>query len=661
MNKHCGEPAAENVEQEKPNITTEYDVDDFAIIAMYVEVRSYEKVARMFDCDSNFVKQVCLRNKVDLEEILLPDDTIYGIEMCDSDGNVLEEFDTQYDAAKWLAEQHVKHDCCGGCECSYHDEAISRYALQIRETLASEDDSREVCGYRWREAKGKRKAARNVEKYDVTRDEIVECKSITELRKMLHYRSSENICHFYEYCKQHDIPYYRVTKLYKLLKRNAVNNRRNIYPETMQYIIHSTRQYACEKCGNLGKWNNKNLKLQIHHRDGNHHNNTLSNLMIVCPNCHAFIEHRGMRDSGMPNYISILMQKFERKCGCCEIREIDGLPAPIECHHKNGDRQDNTETNLVLLCPNCHSQTENYANKDGFTQKTYDESQLLAALMQSETINEALSRINVSPSRSHYRRAREIASKHNIILIKGNRRGNRINGKTQAKPRTCPKCGNIIKGRNAKQCQKCFKRERLKNIPDKSIIKQLIRTYSFEEIGRMYNVSSNAVKKWCKIYNLPHRKSDINKMSSSEWDVMDTYESAPQERVRYDTVELAKKFAELRSYKATAAYFGCCVKTVKNACQQHQLLLQPLTLKQNTPVIAIDKTDPDSMTIFDTRKQAAAWLAKFQKAKNMQVAEAKIRDVIDYKTRKTAYGYYWREATEEEIKNSSILYIEEPS
>jgi hypothetical protein len=29
------------------------------------------------------------------------------------------------------------------------------------------------------------------------------------------------------------------------------------------------------------------LPLELHHKDGNHYNNELSNLEILCPNCHA--------------------------------------------------------------------------------------------------------------------------------------------------------------------------------------------------------------------------------------------------------------------------------------------------------------------------------------------------------------------------------------
>ena len=53
--------------------------------------------------------------------------------------------------------------------------------------------------------------------------------------------------------------------------------------------------------------------------------------------------------------------------------------------------------------------------------------------------------------------------------------------------------------------------------PCREDLKGLIRNKSFSEIGRLYNVSDNAIRKWCKRYNLPTRKMDINAISDEDW------------------------------------------------------------------------------------------------------------------------------------------------
>ena len=40
-------------------------------------------------------------------------------------------------------------------------------------------------------------------------------------------------------------------------------------------------------------------------------------------------------------------------------------------------------------------------------------------------------------------------------------------------------------------------------------LKLLVKNKSFVEIGRMFGVSDNAIRKWCKSYKIPYRKKDI--------------------------------------------------------------------------------------------------------------------------------------------------------
>lgn len=53
----------------------------------------------------------------------------------------------------------------------------------------------------------------------------------------------------------------------------------------------------------------------------------------------------------------------ENKCECCGLTEWNGKPISIQLHHLNGINNDNRLCNLQLLCPNCHSQTDNFGIK----------------------------------------------------------------------------------------------------------------------------------------------------------------------------------------------------------------------------------------------------------------------------------------------------------
>jgi len=56
----------------------------------------------------------------------------------------------------------------------------------------------------------------------------------------------------------------------------------------------------------------------------------------------------------------------EKKEGCyeCSITEWNGKPIVLELEHINGNSDDNSEENVSLLCPNCHSQTDTYKGKN---------------------------------------------------------------------------------------------------------------------------------------------------------------------------------------------------------------------------------------------------------------------------------------------------------
>ena len=53
----------------------------------------------------------------------------------------------------------------------------------------------------------------------------------------------------------------------------------------------------------------------------------------------------------------------EARCEYCGLTEWQGRPIRLEVHHINANHKDNRLENLQILCPNCHSLTDNYRGK----------------------------------------------------------------------------------------------------------------------------------------------------------------------------------------------------------------------------------------------------------------------------------------------------------
>lgn len=145
------------------------------------------------------------------------------------------------------------------------------------------------------------------------------------------------------------------------------------------------------------------------------------------------------------------------KCAICGMDpEWNGQPLTLRLDHINGTNNDNRLENLRWVCPNCDSQLPTYC-------------------------------------------------------------GRNLNKKHQTKNH-CVDCGKELSDYKSKRCLECSKlHSRKVERPSREKLKNLIRNNSFLALGKEYGVSDNAIKKWCKSYDLPYKRSDIKLISDEDW------------------------------------------------------------------------------------------------------------------------------------------------
>jgi len=157
----------------------------------------------------------------------------------------------------------------------------------------------------------------------------------------------------------------------------------------------------------------------------------------------------------------------ENKCEECGIDEWNGKKLSLHLDHKNGDNMDNRIENLRILCPNCHSQTSTYCNS------------------KSPCASSEFRKTNYENRNNLERKIIKIKTK----LIKP----------IKSTHNYC-ECGKEIK-KTSKQCEECYRitERKVKDRPSRDELILMIKESSLEAVGRKYNVTGNAVKKWLKM------------------------------------------------------------------------------------------------------------------------------------------------------------------
>lgn len=114
----------------------------------------------------------------------------------------------------------------------------------------------------------------------------------------------------------------------------------------------------CENCGKSIPLNFIKRRFCCNKCSGEYHHNQLVKRWLENPMKFNKIKHQFIK--------RYLMELHNNKCEICGWGELNQFSKtiPLEVHHIDGDCTNNHPNNLQLLCPNCHSLTENYGARN---------------------------------------------------------------------------------------------------------------------------------------------------------------------------------------------------------------------------------------------------------------------------------------------------------
>lgn len=198
----------------------------------------------------------------------------------------------------------------------------------------------------------------------------------------------------------------------------------------------------------------------------------------------------------------------ENKCEKC------GKTKRLELHHINGNHYDNRLENLQILCIECHYDTDNYRNKEGYGQQHFrpeerflsdEEIRIrrdarLLAKRRGLLIKDAIELIKNSPNKSieDFPKQNQNKNGHPYKLI----------------DRECPICHNIFHSKRVEQIycsQECLHKKLGFKTPEKQKLIETLKKLNcnITQVGKYFEVTDNAVRKWCKNFGLPIHTKEL--------------------------------------------------------------------------------------------------------------------------------------------------------
>lgn len=184
---------------------------------------------------------------------------------------------------------------------------------------------------------------------------------------------------------------------------------------------------------------------------------------------------------------------LDYKCKRCGINSWNGTAITLELDHIDGNKKNNTLSNLRLLCPNCHSQTITYR---GMNKIFMDKNIVELEVKNSSNMNQLCLRLGISNRGKETKIKLEKIVGYEIIFPIKIVKPKKIKKEKKLKTKNTCSCGKIIKSKS-KMCVKCTQlKRRIVERPDKKILLKEVTKLGYLGTGKKYGVSDNTIRKW---------------------------------------------------------------------------------------------------------------------------------------------------------------------
>ncbi len=109
--------------------------------------------------------------------------------------------------------------------------------------------------------------------------------------------------------------------------------------------------------------------------------------------------------------ILLIEKLIEYQCSCGNKGEWQDKKLTLDIDHINGNHRDHRLENLRFICPNCHSQTPSFRNKNGTGKMKVTDDEMINALRTTTSIRAALIKVGLSARGLNYQRAYKLLNK----------------------------------------------------------------------------------------------------------------------------------------------------------------------------------------------------------------------------------------------------------